>query len=78
MRTLIADEDLSDEQIAKYAKDNHIWLNAFSCINPSDKFKIEIADMILSKLDHTELRATKLSSDKEPVGNLVYLRINKS
>ena len=78
MSNRIADEDLTDAQRAQYAKDNHIWLNAFSCINPTDKFKQEVGEMILNKLDHTDLRATKLSSGKEPVGNLIYVRINKS
>lgn len=61
-------------QVAKKARGNHIWLNAFSCINPTDEFKIQLADMVLGMLDdkNNTLRTTLDTTD------MLYLSINKS
>lgn len=73
----IAYEDLSANEVKQAADDNHIWLNAFSCINPSEEFKAEVGGMILEKLKTTDLRATKLLNG-EAVGNLIVVKVNKS
>ena len=65
------------------AESNHIWLNAFSCIRPSDKFKLDLADSILAMLRQDE--NTILTSMSRPgyafeeVGQReLVVRINKS
>ncbi len=74
--------------IDRYSKDvldsaskNHIWLNAMACINPTDEFKIGLAEEILEMLDRES--ATILSDwDGTPFEDLKQLelivRINKS
>ena len=65
------------------AGSNHIWLNAFSCIRPTDEFKLDLADSILAMLRQDE--NTILTSISRPgyafeeVGQReLVLRINKS
>lgn len=68
------------------AKGNHIWINAFETINPTDKFKIQLAEHILYMLNKKEnLIPTSLitSEDKElqdlaKQQQILYLSINKS
>ena len=60
-------------QVAKMAKSNHIWLNAFMCINPSNEFKIQLADNILAKLDEKECLLKQ-----DTLSEMLYLSINKS
>ena len=61
-------------QVAKKAKSNHIWLNAFQCINPSTDFKIQLADTILRKLDDRD----SLLKKEDTLSEMLYLSINKS
>lgn len=67
------EKEKSLNQVAKMAKSNHIWLNAFNCINPSDKFLISLGKEIMAKLDNKEclLKTDTLSE-------MLYLSINKS
>lgn len=68
------------------ANDNHIWLNAMNCINPTDEFKIKLADMILEKLNFESclIPGSSIISDDETLKKLgeltpiLFLRINKS
>lgn len=60
------------ENIAEMAEANHIWLNAFDCVRPTDQFKIALADTILNKLNDKE----NLISDE--ISDMLYLSINKS
>ncbi len=67
-----------DRRKLKAAGDNHIWLNAFGCINPSVAFRLELADEILSMLNQKELL---LPAGECRIGELtpmLYLSINKS
>lgn len=66
-------KEITLTQVAKKAKDNHIWLNAFSCIRPTDEFKIDLANTILAKLNEPDclLKTNTLSE-------MLYLSINKS
>lgn len=32
------------------AKENHIWLNAFACVQPTTEFRLQLADQILTML----------------------------
>ena len=75
-----------DERLTRYEADvlrsadgNHIWLNAFSCIRPTDEFKIGLANQILDMLADRE--CTIPSSYAESFGldqRCLVVRINKS
>lgn len=62
---------------------NHIWLNAFHCVRPTDEFKLRLADSILRKLNSAD--ATIPSKHARP-GYIfedldqreLVIRINKS
>lgn len=66
-------KETSLNQVAKMAKSNHIWLNAFNCINPTDEYLKEIGKLVLFKLTTEEclLKTDTLSE-------MLYLSINKS
>lgn len=68
------EDEVSDEQVAKMARDNHIWLDGFSCIHPTDKFLIELGYTILQKLNEKD----KLLHKRTSLANMLYLSINKS
>lgn len=67
------------------ARKNHIWLNAFQCIRPTDEFKRQVGETILDMLDCREnLICDWQDSESEPlraIGRLtpeLIVRINKS
>lgn len=43
-----------EQDVIKSSEKNHIWLNAFQCIRPTDDFKISLANQILSMMDRKE------------------------
>ena len=47
-------ELIYNASVLRSARENHIWLNAFSCIHPTDEWKIQLADAILAKLDNPD------------------------
>lgn len=66
-----------ETQIVEAVAGNHMWLNAFSCINPTAKFKLELAEAILEWLNQEE----RLIRKDDPIGRLtpiLYMSINKS
>lgn len=74
--------------IVKAVQDNHIWLNAFNCINPTDEFLKDIGRMVIAKLNCREC-LLPMYLDNEPATGTVseslaehtqvlYLSINKS
>ena len=62
----------TDAELVKMASDNHIWLNAFSCINPRPEFLQEVGRMIVDMLNTTEM------SDHMGISPMIILTINKS
>jgi len=60
------------DELLNEAENNHIWLNGFSCINPTPEFLQDIGRMILQKLDNTKMR------DFLGISNEIILTINKS
>jgi hypothetical protein len=60
------------DELLEIADRNHIWLNGFQCINPSDEFLKDIGRMILHKLDRSEMR------DSTGISREIILTINKS
>ena len=67
-------ETESDQNILKKVNDNHIWLNAFSCINPTDDFKKEVGAEVIYMLSQKD----RLLKAKNGINDLLYLMINKS
>lgn len=47
--------------VLRCAEGNHMWINAFACIRPSDELKRQIGAWVLEKLAQTE--STILSDD---------------
>lgn len=77
-------DDLTDRQcreIADAACANHMWLNAFSCVRPTDELKMQIGEQILAWLDE---KGNLLPSGADHESKLaaltpvLYLSINKS
>ena len=64
----------TNTNILKKCEANHIWLNAFSCINPDDKLLKDIGMTIIRMLNDNE----NLLRDENSLSNQLYLRINKS
>jgi hypothetical protein len=58
-------------------RSNHIWLNAFSCIRPTDEFCASLGRQILEMLDSEH---TTIPSEHRLVGTerSLVIRINKS
>lgn len=69
-----------EQDVIKSAEQNHIWLNAFQCLNPSDEFKIKLADAILGMLDKPSRRIHSDFDDPElcKLHEELIVRINKS
>jgi hypothetical protein len=70
-------------EVQSSAAGNHIWLNAFNCISPTDEFKLQLADSILRMLNNDEntirsefARPGYIFEDLNK--RVLVLRINKS
>jgi hypothetical protein len=64
--------DYTDAELVVEAKANHIWLNAFSCIRPSDEFLIDVGRSVLRMLEDSEM------GDSFGISQMVILTVNKS
>jgi hypothetical protein len=74
---------LTDEQcrkIAEMAEGNHIWLNAFRCVNPSKETCEEVGRTILDWLNNKDCLMPARASDDElaKLTPKLYLSVNKS
>lgn len=76
--------DLSERQcreIAAMAETNHIWLNAFSCIRPTDELAQSIGYTILAWLDQPDNVMPARAAHDDELAKLtpkLYLSVNKS
>lgn len=74
------------EKLLESIQENHLWLNAFKCINPSDEFCARIGRSILERLDspHYLLPSYHGDDDDAPISDMqsitkvMYIRVNKS
>lgn len=80
------------EQVLQAVADNHIWLNAFDCINPTPKFCEDLGRDILAMLSGRERLLPKFNpglaheteavrealNDMANLTPMLYLSINKS
>jgi hypothetical protein len=48
-------KDFTNEELVQKARDNHIWINAFCTINPTEKFLADLGREVLQKLDETDM-----------------------
>lgn len=81
----ISEEDYK-KLVFEKLKNNHIWLNKMAYLSPTILQKIQLADMILEKLQNqsTQIPPDNITSDNEGMRELaqltpiLYLRINWS
>lgn len=80
------------DDVLRAVKANHIWLNAFSCVNPTPKFCEDLGRQILEMLAQRENLLPKFNPDLEQeaphvqealtdmarLTPMLYLSINKS
>lgn len=77
-------DDLTDKQcreIADAACTNTMWLNALSCVRPTDEMKMQIGEQILRWLDERENLIPARADHESNLAKLtpvLYLSINKS
>ncbi len=77
-------EDLSDAQcreIAASATANHMWLNAMSCIRPTDELKMQIGEQVLHWLSEKGNLLPSGADHESKMAQLtpvLYCSINKS
>lgn len=77
-------DDLTDKQcreIADAACANTMWLNAFSCIRPTDEIKMQIGEQVLRWLDERDNLIPARADHESKLAQLtpvLYLSINKS
>lgn len=64
--------EISHDVLVETLKDNHMWINAFSALNPTDDLKIAIGEWVLSELNSTKL------GDSFGISPCAVLRVNKS
>lgn len=73
-------------QVLEKVSQNHLWLNAFSCINPSNDFKRSIGEWVLSQIKVPEnlLPSSGITDKNKTIRELaeltpvLYVSINKS
>lgn len=79
----LSEEHLTSEQIVELARENHIWVNAFSSINPRPEVLQDIGRSVLNMLNASHLRTVGFGEPdskgrKAAESPLVYIRVNKS
>jgi len=79
-------EEEYNKQVVLKAKENHIWLNAISCIRPTPEFKMQIGENVLAMLNCKDrlVPASGITDELDVMRELaeltpvLYLTINKS
>lgn len=67
------ERDHTDEEKVKLADDNHVWLNAFSCINPTEAFASKVGFQVIAALEHSPM-----VDDFIGQMSVTYMRFNRS
>jgi len=76
--------DLTEQQcreIAGMAETNHIWINAFKLINPSDDFLLDVGRMVVSMLKQKDNLIPARADHDDKLARLtpkLYLSVNQS
>lgn len=79
-------EEEYNKMACKKANDNHIWLNGLDCIEPTPRFKQQIGELVLKKLncggclmpDTFILSEDQVLQELAKDATVLYLKINKS
>ena len=75
------------EDVIQKVQENHIWINAFDCIRPSDELCLRLGRTIISKLKNKDNLISGYIDDNEEyanetdrliAGEVLYLSISKS
>jgi len=74
------------EMLLVAARENHIWLSAFSCIRPTDEFLRELGRTVVRRLENSENLLPVWHGDDsdtevsklQTLTPVLYLSINKS
>lgn len=69
------ESELTDADKVALAVDNHIWINAFECIRPSDELLRSIGRIVVDKLNESRIHGDFLGVS---IGKVLYVRVNKS
>lgn len=77
MTDIRAFDDLTNDEKVELANDNHLWLNAFHCIRPSDDFLIEVGRSVLSKLKSADTCGS-LGDEKIEAQRMTIMTVNMS
>lgn len=72
-RGMRLESDFSDQEKVACADGNHIWLNAFSCIRPTDEFLIGIGRRVVHIVT-----TSKMADPFVGVSPVAYIRVNAS
>jgi hypothetical protein len=70
-------KDLTQEDKGDLADANHIWLNALSCISPTDEFLRGLGKTVLDKLNSSDV-CCEILGDPLPSMKYIYISLNKS
>ena len=74
------------DMVFHLSKINHIWLDAFSCVNPSDEFLKDVGRVVLERLNNKDWLISEISiidemdatGELEIIESQLILRVNKS
>lgn len=69
-----------ERDVLRTAESNHIWLNAFSCMRPSDEFAMRVGREVLRMLDDDRCTIASRTAHvlNLPFAREVVIRVNKS
>lgn len=69
------ESDLTADDKVAFAESNHIWVNAMSCVTPTDDLYRSVGKMIIDKLNESPIHGEALGVK---IGKVLYVRLNKS
>ncbi len=72
---MIREDSLTDKQIVRMARDNHLYLDAMACIHPSDTFLRDVGREVVLMLNASPVIGAVLDVE---IGKVLYLQVNKS
>ena len=85
MKTFEGTNTELDRAILQSVEDNHIWLNALQCINPTDEFCQTVGrEVIRMAMDRRICLPSRVGEPEDKVSDLsnltptIYLRVNAS
>lgn len=65
------------ESALEQARDNHMWVNAFSTIRPTNELKMQIGGWVLELLSHSKKPGEHGMGDYNPPDEVIF-RVNSN